>query len=410
MPTHVGACQHSPLSSQRWFVHTWKKVEPAVQHRVPYSCNSWRCNVCRRHEAAVTFARLKQAQAPLDPLGWCYLVLTLDRDGYFSGDPWANEEEAYRALGKLTSATLKRIGRQWGPESRLERSGRSKQLRTVRYLGNRWVSVVEAHRSGWPHINLYVWCPELAAKLRREQAERLEDPEIANAVALRKNAWANKEPLQPMDRELARKATLVGGELRELLEDVGWGRQSTAEAADSIEAALAYGVKLCGMTDAAWGEIAKITQAPTNAPIRFRRLRSGKGFLPPRVTDETTTGCMVRRRRSAEGDWEIVRMNPPKNPDDEPAIEQAVHTERRLIEDEENELARNGALAPRRPITTTVRGQRSRDVRQLARELAPFFAADTGDALARSRRAPDTLQRAPSRRASVCPEVRSRSA
>ncbi len=85
-----------------------------------------------------------------------------------------------------------------GPESRLERSGRSKQLRTVRYLGNRWVSVVEAHRSGWPHVNLYVWCPELAAELRREHAARLEDPEVANAVALRRDAWRNKEPLQPM--------------------------------------------------------------------------------------------------------------------------------------------------------------------------------------------------------------------
>lgn len=157
IPRHVAACQHSPTEAERWFVWTWKVDSPEKQIRIPYSCNSWRCEVCRRHEAAVAFARIKQATEPLDPSGWCFLVLTLDRDGYFSGKPWADVNEAYRALGKMTRATLSRIGRTWGPETKLERSGRSKTLRTVRALGNRWVAVVEAHRSGWPHVNLLVW-------------------------------------------------------------------------------------------------------------------------------------------------------------------------------------------------------------------------------------------------------------
>jgi hypothetical protein len=162
IPRHVAACQHSPEARERWFVWTWKRSDPTLQTRIPYSCNSWRCPVCARHEAAVTFARCKQAIASKKPDGWCFLVLTLDREGYFSGRAWPDVNAAYRQLGKMTRATLARIGRLWGNETALECSGRSGELRTVRKLGNAWIAVVEAHRSGWPHVNLMVWAPELA--------------------------------------------------------------------------------------------------------------------------------------------------------------------------------------------------------------------------------------------------------
>lgn len=349
VPRHVAACQHSPVHRERWAIWTWKRDGGSTQTRVPYSCNSWRCEVCRRHEAAVTFARLKQATGRCDPSGWCMLVLTIDRDGYYSGAPWADVNEAYRALGSMTRAALQRIGRTWGPETRLERSGRSKTLRTVRALGNRWAAVVEAHRSGWPHVNLMVWCPELASLLRREQADRLEDPELADAVELARDAWKRREAVPRAVRELARRATLVRGELAELLTDAGWGLQSSAEAARSVDAVCGYAVKLAGLHDASAGELAKITQVPANAPERFRRLRSGKGFLPPRQKDETVTGCMMRRRRSAEGDWELQAINAPKDERQAPQILRARAAELALIDEEEQILSRNKGRLPAMP-------------------------------------------------------------
>jgi hypothetical protein len=360
VPRHVAACHHSPHRRERWYVWTWKRAGSDVQTRVPYQCNSWRCDVCRRHEAAVTFARLKQAavRPDLDPRGWCFLVLTLDRDGYFSGQPWSDVTSAYRALGKMTRATLARIGRTWGPETVLEASGRSKKLRTVRKLGNRWVSVVEAHRSGWPHVNLVLWCPELAEILRAERADRLADPEIADAVELARDAWKRKEKVPTWIRERARKASTIGGSVSELITSCGWGLQSSAEAADDIEAVLGYGVKVAGLHDASVGELAKITQAPMNAPERFRRLRSGKGFLPPRYKNPDVTGCLIRRRVSREGDWEIMRVNPPKDPAQERPVAVAIAAELQLIDEEERIRSRQkGELCGMPPLRYALRGE-----------------------------------------------------
>jgi hypothetical protein len=296
--------------------------------------------------------------SPLEVSGWCFLVLTLDRNAYFGGKRWTDVNEAYSQLGTMTRATLGRIGRLWGPDVALERSGRSRELRTVRKLGNRWVAVVEAHRSGWPHVNLLVWCPELAELLRAEHAQRLEDPEVADALALARDAWRSGEPLTNEIRERARRATVAGGPVLELLEASGWGRQSTAEAARSTEALAGYVVKLAGLHDAAIGEVAKVTQVPMNAPQRFRRLRSGKGFLPPRHSDPEVTGCMVRRRVSAQGDWEIVAVNASKDESQAAAIEKAITAEQQLIEEEENIRSRNrGELVAMPPMRFVLRGQ-----------------------------------------------------
>ena len=345
-PRHVDACQHSPVARERWAVWTWQRNNGEQQTRIPYSCNSWRCDVCRRHEAAVTFARIKEATAPLAGDGWVFLVLTLDRDGYYGGTPWQDVNQAYRALGAMCRATLDRIGRLWGPE--FKTTGK-KRKRTVRRLGNRWVAVVEAHRSGWPHLNLLLWAPELAAQLRGEQAERLNDPEIADAVVLARDAWKHGEQVSAGTRALARRATVVGGALRDLAEECGWGRQSTAEAARSSEAVAGYVVKLAGNHDASVGELAKITQAPLCAPERFRRLRSGKGFLPPRRSNPAVTGCLVRRRRADAGDWEIASVNAPKDPLQLEAVDRARVSELALIDEEELILSRSRGRLPAMP-------------------------------------------------------------
>lgn len=365
IPLHVSACQHSPDRRRRWATWIWKKNNSSVQTRIPYSCNSWRCDVCRRHEAAVTFARIKEAAAPLDPSGWCFLVLTLDRDGYYGGKPWPDVNAAYAALAKMSRRLLVRLGARYG-EPTLERSSRG--LRTVKKLGNRWVSVVEAHRSGWPHMNLLLWCPALARELADERDERLSDPELANAVALARDAWKNGEPVPSAVRELARGATVIGDVLGDLASECGWGRQSTAEVARSSDAVAGYVVKLAGHHDASVGELAKITQAPLNAPVRFRRLRSGKGFLPPRHKNPEITGCLVRRKRAgysdaaqwrgAGGEWEIEPVNPPKDIAQLEAIARARAAEYALIDEEERILSRTrGRMPAMPPVRLAVAGK-----------------------------------------------------
>lgn len=307
----------------------------------------------------MTFARIKEAAEPLDPSGWSFLVLTLDRNAYFGGRRWLDVNEAYRELGAMSRSLLQRIGRVWGPESVLERNGRGKALRTVRKLGPRWVAVVEAHRSGWPHVNVMLWAPELAEELRRAERAALEDPEVADAVALSRECWRDKRAVPASVRERARRAALVSGPLREMLIEAGWGVQSTAEAARSADAVAGYVTKVAGLHDASAGELAKVTQVPANAPERFRRLRSGRGFLPPRRKNPAVTGCLIRRRVSAEGDWEIVACNAPKEPEHAPAVEAARAAESKLIAEEETLRSRDkrGRLPAMPPRRLSLAGQ-----------------------------------------------------
>ena len=310
LPRHVKACQHSEHRTERWAVWTWKRANPDVQTRAPYSCNSWRCPVCCRHEAAVTFARIKEASSrpQYDEHGWVYLCLTIDRDGYYTGRPWLDVNQAYRALSSMTEKLLKRLRREW-----------SEPLRA-------WYAVVEAHKSGWPHVNLVVYAPRLAR-------------ELATSMRARLDAGAK-------DRE----ASLLEGTLLEHAMAVGWGRQSIAEKVRDRDALDGYCTKLAGMQDASIGELAKITQAPTMAPARFRRLRSAKGFLPPRHKNLEVTGALVRRRRSPEGDWQILRLNPPHDPRQAEATDQAVQAELAMIREEEAILSRSRKLPAMPPL------------------------------------------------------------
>jgi hypothetical protein len=75
---------------------------------------------------------------------------------------------------------------------------------------------------------------------------------------------------------------LVCRELADVVTRAGFGLLSTAERANSADALASYCVKLAGEADGLVGEVTKLCQLPINSPLRFRRLRSGKGFLPPR--------------------------------------------------------------------------------------------------------------------------------
>ena len=314
-PKHVQHC-FNKTSRWDWIVCTWKKDAAALKRRRPYTCNSWRCegerwepapktgelrlvNPCARHEASVTFARMKEAceRPELAPDGWVFFVLTLDREGYYTGEGrrWPDVTAAFRELGELSHRFLTRL------RGVQKRNGWS-------VTRNQWIATVEAHRNGWPHVNVMVWCPELAAELR-------EDREL-------------RERRGRKGRELI----LIDGPLREVSEGAGWGRQSTAEAARSVDALLGYITKLSGaQMGRSIAELAKLTQLPTKAPERFRRLRAGKCFLPPRRKDPTVTGTLLRRGRDQWGLPLVLPLHAAqKNPELAAHVAECCYNEERV--------------------------------------------------------------------------------
>lgn len=180
-----------------------------------------------------------------------FLTLTLRREGTQS---WQNVDAAYKDLSVRTRNFFSRLRRwmkrqHWKP------------------LGSEWVGVVECHRSGWPHMHFMIWAPDLASHTR-----------------------ANPQPENLLPEELAIHAQACG-----------WGVRCQLEPAREKTALASYLVKLAGEADGLVGEIAKLTQLPTVAPIKFRRLRAGKGFLPPRKKNPEYTGTLLRQRQVASG-------------------------------------------------------------------------------------------------------------
>lgn len=277
-PKHVRECSNRrvdegrPVEEQNWWIWSWRVDAPEAKTRRPYTCGSWRCGgACASHAAHVLFARLDEATSREEyrPSGWVFAVLTLDRLGTRGGKPWSSLREAYRELGHMAEKTLKRWRRL------CERRGWGA-------FASDWAMVVEAHRSGWPHVNLLLYCPELADLLASETRDR----ELVGAIGRERVVFAHQwEPLGKGIRgELGRHAVAAG-----------WGIESTAERADSVEALSGYLVKLSRKPDETLGEIAKLTQLPLGAPFRFRRLRSGKGFLPKKRANPNYTGALVKR-------------------------------------------------------------------------------------------------------------------
>lgn len=267
VPKHVQHCYH--CGARDWWIYTWQKLRPETVIRVPYQCQSWRCTECRKQDARVNYARFQQAAAPLDPLGWCFLTLTVPRAGFVG---WDTVDTAYKSLSAMSRnfmARLRRwmVGQGWCDEvERVSRKGKRTVVKKARW-SNQWIGVVEAHRSGWPHMHFTLWSPELAEWLREHpQQENLLAPALEDAALA-----------------------------------TGWGVRSTLEPARSRDKVASYLLKLSGEAGALIGEIAKMTQLPTNAPIKFRRVRAGKNFLPPRRKNEAYTGTLLRGRPDQYG-------------------------------------------------------------------------------------------------------------
>ncbi len=279
-PGHVRNCANNPKAEGRWTLAYWPKASPTAQTRVAYTCGSYRCPSveCQRAAAHRDFAKLRDAVESVrgDGSGWCFLVLTIDqketlRRRASSDAGWKNEQEAFKALSKMSRSFLARL-RRW---HKAEGWGS---------FGNRWVATVEVQRNGWPHLNLVIHSPGLAAWLDAQ------GPVVAGDE---KKSW-------PLRGQLLDHATASD-----------WGSVGYAERAKSRDGLMGYITKLAGNFDRQVGEIAKLTQAPTNARMKLRRLRAGKGFIQVKQRSGNYTGIMLRERR----EWGKVVVAPLMQPD-----------------------------------------------------------------------------------------------
>lgn len=274
---------------------TFHRDAPDLKRRAPYKCKNWRClgndGECSTFDRRLTYARVKEAieRDKLTPDGWVFFVLTLDRNGHYEGGRrrWKDADDAFGSLSRMHRKFFERA-RHWMGSERIAKRERRPVMKP---FGREWVATVEAHRSGWPHVNVLVWAPELAEYVEREQ-ERLGDE--FQRIGLHRAA------LPPELDRLARAA--------------GWGAVSTVERVKSQDKVLNYLAKLSGESGRAVAEIAKLTQLPRNAPQKFRRLRAGKGWLPPRRKDGNITGSIMIRKYDDDGTPLVLPVQTVRDP------------------------------------------------------------------------------------------------
>lgn len=208
-PYHV-ACERS-----RWTV--WSRdIESDVTFTTPFRCHSWRHEGdCSRWANAQAFVRIRDAVKRHDtpPV---YMVLTVDpkRFGLLG--------EAYTALCGAFQRFRQRL------EYRLGKID--------------YCSLVEQHKSGFPHMNVLI-----------------HNYPMYDAVTAEADLPAQGRPFK--------------GWVERVLVECGLGSICWMEAVRSEEAIAGYFTKLIA-------ETAKVLQLPVNAPDGFRRLRASRGYLP----------------------------------------------------------------------------------------------------------------------------------
>lgn len=325
-PRYIHACHE-----QKWSLATWKKANAADVQWRPARCCSWRHGgPCRRRKAAEDYARIKEALGTKERENIVYAVLTLDpsawtKDGW---SQWKGEgsrprrENAVHDRGSIAQA-YQALCERW--------SVLAKRLRRE-YDSIEYVATVEVHRSGWPHLNVVIVCDGLADEVKS-----------ADACLER---WGRKAK----GREIARRV------LGDRLESAGFGPIAFLEPASSLDGdhdrLAAYIAKLAGEAGNTWdgtarglreavtdgpegvkiesiegqmvAEIAKYSQVPNDAPSHFRRLRSSKGFLPPKRRDETITGALFDENGRELGGSRTQRLMRAAMLADNPTAIQAV--------------------------------------------------------------------------------------
>ncbi len=239
LPKYIRACQQG-----RFHLRVWPKVNRGAYTRIAWRCRSWRHRGgCAKARAREDFERIWYAVSGYRPQDVVFCVFTLK-----PGD-WESTWQAYEKLRDRWRSLAKALRREFGDLA--------------------YVSTVEAHRNGMPHLNVIVASPEMAKELRFR-------------------GWWVK-------RWLKQHARLCG---------FGW--RCSAEAAKSLNKVAGYvvkladtvgelpaGVQLDAVGTSVAGEVSKLSQVPVTAPKGFRRLRSSPRFLPPPPKNPDWSGELV---------------------------------------------------------------------------------------------------------------------
>lgn len=203
----------------------------------PFKCHSWRHEgACRDWKGAQDFVRIKEALNGA-PGGLTYMVLTFARKDSPGDDVkhWESRQKAYRGLYACWDKLRKRFSREWGKF--------------------RYISLVEQHADGWPHLNVIVENDAFRLSCEGDGSKLVEEE------------W-----------------------LKRHAKECGFGYVMHLKPVWSADVLAGYFVKLCSGKIGA--EIAKTTQAPIAAPAGFRRLRASHGFLPKPFKNPDVTGLL----------------------------------------------------------------------------------------------------------------------
>lgn len=282
---YIQACH-----SQSWHFAHWSKTDAAEPVKwQPMRCCSWRHEgPCQRFRASLDYARIAQALESHNREHVVYLVLTLDPSAWDGAGwlGWDGETPERRPDAKgdynAIAAAYDALGDRWGIFA--------KELR--RKFGKfHYVSTVEAHKNGWPHLNAIIVSEELAnfAKIAAMKLEGWEKNAKGRKVAklvlgnmLERTGFGPIAFLEPADRKRD-DGDQLAGYIAKLAGSAGtpWDGQSKG---------LLEGQTVSSLDGQAIAEVVKHSQAPHKAPKNFRRIRSSKGFLPPIERDEDRTG------------------------------------------------------------------------------------------------------------------------
>jgi len=220
---YIEACEN-----QEWSLKLTNKVTLDSWYQI-FKCRSWRHEGdCRLWKNAQDFVRMKNAIRKTGE-EWVYIVLTFDRKD------WETIWEAYKGIFACWDKLRKRFRHNWGKFE--------------------YISLVEQHQDGFPHLNLLIYniglwleCQEEGWKIIRQD-------------------W-----LEPNAVEC------------------GFGFRTWVEPVRSKEAIAGYFVKLCSEIVGTQKD-----QTPIEAPKHFRRLRASKGLLPKAYHNQNLVGKLIQK-------------------------------------------------------------------------------------------------------------------
>lgn len=225
---------------------------------LPFRCKSWRCPKCRPWVFKRDFSRIMTALESRKR--WAVAVLTVNQKKWISG-----KASSYDNL--------------WRPCQRLRQ-------RLTRVLGEmvEYVSIVEQHLEGWPHVNY---------ALTWRTLEEMDAENVADYLAKVERWLKDNAPECGIGYEVYCKPMASMKAIARYFTDKSLGQLGNGPGEADPDNAAA----LKRLT----AEINKTGQLPLEAPLGFRRIRATHGLLPA--------------IRKGNGEWSGCIYDPSKDPE-----------------------------------------------------------------------------------------------